>query len=67
MAKKRYGSEGQRRRALSRHAKLREAAGLPEPSAHERELRRARNARYVANKNGQARQSNEKQTEDRAA
>lgn len=48
-----FKGEFQRKRALSKHDKLRALFGWPEPSAHDRELRRARNERYTARKNGE--------------
>lgn len=48
-----YASSVQRQRRIAGHRKRREAAGLPEPTAYERKLRRARNERYIARKNGE--------------
>lgn len=44
----RFNSDAQRRRREAGYRKIREAAGIPEPSKHQRQLVRLRNERYRA-------------------
>ena len=69
-------SRVQREKAMLQQRRRREALGLPEPTAYDRKLRRARNVRYAARKNGEnvpklppgrRSKSSEKQAEDKAA